>query len=128
MPLNIKRKRVNGDMFSFYEIKEIIIESVTNIALFIIKKTNKYKNRCLSQRLYEVAEEYNTRPNENNYNEVNYMRKMSEKCLEHLDDLIFLVKNESDSQINKCGITKCTPAEWVTYLIKEVGEVAKAIS
>lgn len=122
-------------MFSFYEIKERTIEFITDISIFIIKKINRYKNRCLSQRLFKVAETYNTMPEKYNYdtvsnenNEVNYMRKMSEKCLEHLDDLIFLVKNESDSQINKCGITKCTPAEWVTYLTKEVGEVAKAIS
>jgi hypothetical protein len=64
-------------MFNFLEIKERIIEIITDISILIIKKVNRYKNRCLSQKLFNIAETYNTRPNTNNYNKVDNMRRIS---------------------------------------------------
>lgn len=35
---------------------------ITALCLWVIRKTNRNKDRCLSQWLFEIAEEYNTRP------------------------------------------------------------------
>lgn len=41
--------------------------NITKLCLWIICKINKHKDRCLSQHLFNVAEDYNTRPGTNNY-------------------------------------------------------------
>lgn len=56
------------------------------------------------------------------------MRSISEECLLSINELVELVQEENNSQINKWGITECTPAEWMLYLTEEVGELADAIS
>ena len=43
-------------------------EKVTDFCIYIVKKVNKFKNRCLSQRLFDLAETYNNRPGTYNYN------------------------------------------------------------
>lgn len=43
------------------------IEEFTLLCLWLIKKTNPYKDRVLSQNLFDLAEEYNTRPGTFNY-------------------------------------------------------------
>jgi len=50
-----------------WELKIWSIGLVTDICLLIINKINPYKDRCLSQRLFDLAEDYNTRPGTNNY-------------------------------------------------------------
>ena len=50
-----------------YSLKENIQYYSVSVCLFVIGFFNRTKNRCLSQRLYEAAEEYNTRPGTMNY-------------------------------------------------------------
>lgn len=52
-----------------YEIKLYIRTLLNNFAIGLILKNNKYKDRILSQKLFDLAEEYNTRPRTNNYNQ-----------------------------------------------------------
>lgn len=51
-----------------YYIKEFVREKVTDFCIHIIKKVNRFKNRCLSKRLFYLAETYNNRPKTYNYN------------------------------------------------------------
>lgn len=48
-------------------IRDWTIDCLTTACLWIIRKLNTSKDRCLSQRLFEVAENYNTRPGTFNY-------------------------------------------------------------
>jgi len=50
-----------------YKIKETIQDWITSFCLWIVKKVNRGADRCLSQRLFEMAEEYNCRPGIDNY-------------------------------------------------------------
>jgi hypothetical protein len=50
-----------------YVIKENIKHIVTCFCLKIIKKINKRKDYCLTQKLFDLAEYYNTCPGTNNY-------------------------------------------------------------
>lgn len=49
------------------DLKESITFKITILCLYIIKKINPNKDRCLSQKLFEMAEDYNARPGEYNY-------------------------------------------------------------
>ena len=40
---------------------------ITNLLVWFIKKINPSKNRVLSQKLFDLAEDYNTRPGTSNY-------------------------------------------------------------
>lgn len=46
----------------------MIKTKINNILISLIKYFNPYKNRVLSQKLFELAERYNTRPGTLNYN------------------------------------------------------------
>lgn len=54
-------------MLRIWEIKGFIRDTINELCFFIIRKTNRYKDRNLSQNLFDIAEEYNTRPGKNNY-------------------------------------------------------------
>jgi hypothetical protein len=41
---------------------------MTNFLLWLVGKLNTKKDRNLSQKLFDMAETYNTRPGTNNYN------------------------------------------------------------
>jgi metal-responsive CopG/Arc/MetJ family transcriptional regulator len=43
---------------------------ITDVSLGIIQMVNRHKDRCLSQRLFKIAEKYNTRPGTHNYTEL----------------------------------------------------------
>lgn len=40
---------------------------LTNLLLYFVAKLNRYKDRNLSQKLFDMAEDYNTRPGTFNY-------------------------------------------------------------
>lgn len=44
-----------------------------------------------------------------------------------LDDINLLIR-ESERQIRKWGIQEASPFEWLSYLVEEVGKLAKAIN
>jgi len=44
-----------------------------------------------------------------------------------LDDINPLIR-EDERQIKKWGIQEASPFEWLSYLVEEVGELAKAIT
>ncbi len=48
----------------------IAASKVAYFCLWVIEKTNRYCDRRLSQRLFDLAERYNTRPGTFNYNAV----------------------------------------------------------
>jgi NTP pyrophosphatase (non-canonical NTP hydrolase) len=50
-----------------------------------------------------------------------------DRQLVHLDYLVNLVKFENSLQLEKWGIQTRTPFQWLTYLMEEVGELARAI-
>lgn len=50
-----------------WDLKNQIQYRLTLTALWIIRKINPYKNNGLSQRLFDLAEECNTRPGTDNY-------------------------------------------------------------
>jgi len=56
------------------------------------------------------------------------MKIYKDKCLNSLDTLIKLIKDENEYQLNKWGIQEKSGFEWMTYLTEEVGELAEAIS
>jgi len=56
-----------GEIISMYKIKIAIKLIITNICINIIRKINKHCDRILSNKLHNLAEEYNTRPGINNY-------------------------------------------------------------
>jgi hypothetical protein len=47
--------------------KEWLVYKITMLCLWTIGKLNKYKDRGLSQSLFDLAEDYNTRPGTFNY-------------------------------------------------------------
>ncbi len=51
-------------------IQDWIIDSLTTACIWVIRKLNRSKDRCLSQRLFMVAEGYNTRPGTFNYDPI----------------------------------------------------------
>lgn len=58
-------------MFDWFEIKLYLRNKVNNFLFYLIRTVNKGKNRVLSQKLFELAEEYNTRPGTMNYHDLN---------------------------------------------------------
>jgi hypothetical protein len=42
-------------------------ENITSFLLWCLIRTNRCRDRSLSQRLFDIAESYNTRPGEMNY-------------------------------------------------------------
>lgn len=48
--------------------------------------------------------------------------------LSRIHEQVVLMHCESDRQIFKWGIQECTPQEWLSYLMEEIGELAQAIS
>ncbi len=47
---------------SIHDLKEYVIELITDLSLWVIKKTNRYKNRCLAKRLHDLALLYDPDP------------------------------------------------------------------
>jgi len=43
------------------------LNMLTNLLLYFVAKLNRYKDRNLSQRLFDMAEDYNTKPGTFNY-------------------------------------------------------------
>ena len=56
------------------------------------------------------------------------MRKYKDCELLNKDWIIEKVQNESIAQISKWKVQICTPFEWLTYTMEELGELAEAIS
>jgi len=54
-------------MIDKYELVIIFRDTSNDFLLWCIQKINKYKDRNLSQRLFEIAEFYNTKPGTRNY-------------------------------------------------------------
>ena len=50
-----------------YSLKLQIQHRLTLTVLWLILKINPHKSNCLSQRLFNLAENYNTRPGTDNY-------------------------------------------------------------
>lgn len=49
-------------------------------------------------------------------------------ALKNMEDLVALVRAESERQIQKWGIQTRTPEEWELFLTEEVGELAQAVA
>jgi hypothetical protein len=48
-----------------YRINERMKDMITDICLFVLRKTNKDKNRCLAQRLSNLCKDYDPEYEEN---------------------------------------------------------------
>ena len=40
----------------------MIAEYITDFCIWVVKKVNKYKNRCLAQKLFDLSKWYEPRP------------------------------------------------------------------
>lgn len=56
-----------GALMRVYLVKEYLKAQSTDLALKYVALVNKGKDRNLSQKLFNLAEDYNTRPGETNY-------------------------------------------------------------
>ena len=56
------------------------------------------------------------------------MSEMKDKLLKSVEILVEAVMLENAKQIDKWGIQKRTPFEWLAFLTEEVGELAESIS
>lgn len=56
--------------FDWFKIKWRMRNKINEFLLRLIKKVNPHKSRVLSQKLFELAEKYNTRPGEMNYHDL----------------------------------------------------------
>ncbi len=56
------------------------------------------------------------------------LRTMTDRQLSALEILTAKVEREGQRQVDKWGIQRRTPFEWMTYLTEEVGELAQAVS
>lgn len=56
------------------------------------------------------------------------MKKYTDLCLTNADALAEMVKAENANQLAKWHIQTVTAAEWLMYLVEEVGEMSEAIA
>ena len=52
---------------TYYPFYDSIEGSITSLSFLLLKCVNRYKDNRLSQKLFDLAERYNTRPGTHNY-------------------------------------------------------------